>query len=74
MTKKDYELIANTLLTCRDNAQGINTVTYQKICESFSYRLRDENPKFDRTKFLTACGIQEAGPEFTRHEPAQRFL
>ena len=58
MTKKDYELIASSLKTTLENAQGIEDITYREIVNGLSYALGTENPLFDRTKFLEACGIE----------------
>lgn len=66
MTKKDYELIANSIKRShkdsqdfgysRDQLNSINE-TYQHICENLASVLEHDNPLFSRTKFLQACGI-----------------
>ena len=58
MTKKDYVLIAAALKSARDaeyliQSQGVDTAA-RHICSV----LADENPKFDRARFLAACGVQ----------------
>lgn len=66
MTKKDYELIAlglslsqPTVKMATDNKsewqchryQWQNTVSY------LADKLEDTNPRFDRSRFLNACGL-----------------
>ena len=60
MTKKDYELIAKEI-----KAQ-IN-LTYQEeetqilvdLANSLAIRFIEENPRFNRDKFIEVCGIKE---------------
>ena len=59
MTKKDYILIAEVLrdgvkaraVSDAETAQAIFTA--HLMCA----RLQSENPRFDRAKFLDACGL-----------------
>lgn len=65
MTRKDFELIAEVL---KDNLQhAINggnvkyeaytrTVT-EDVANLFAIRLREQNPRFKKERFLRACGI-----------------
>lgn len=57
MTKKDYELIANVIYSLY---LGHNSWTRnaEQVTSRFADRLAEHNPKFDRTKFLKACGIE----------------
>lgn len=55
MTKKDYVLIAKTL----KRSQFPNNTYYISIVDDFATALKVENPRFDRNKFLTACGIED---------------
>jgi hypothetical protein len=48
MTKKDYERIA---LAIKENTEPVALVYH--LMEIFEA----DNPRFDRTKFLTACGL-----------------
>lgn len=64
MTKKDYELIAGTLkpmqFTILDgNRWDGEPSDYENVCNDFANALQKHNPKFDRKKFLTACGITD---------------
>lgn len=53
MTKKDYELIADTLSRSdRTNWRG-----YIDLCEDFAIALSATNPLFDKQRFLKACGV-----------------
>lgn len=63
MTKKDYELIAkrfNTALSYYRKPENSNI--RGEAIELFAYQLSDDlmytNPRFDRNKFLQACGIE----------------
>lgn len=59
MTKKDYVLIAAALeravLACGKNADEITGVQRAAIC--LGNDLAQENPRFDRARFLKACGV-----------------
>lgn len=57
MTKKDYELIAGTIndYIFVNEADRSNALA---IAEMLADSLYSDNPKFDRQRFLTACGIQ----------------
>ncbi len=64
MTKKDYVLIArifNKNITSkgeRENAPIWKTTTVNEaVAKQFAEVLGNENPKFDHSKFLSACGI-----------------
>jgi len=60
MTKKDYELIARGIkgvyMDCEDE---IEQYAVSEVARSLSIDLQDDNPRFDRNKFLTACGIED---------------
>ena len=54
MTKKDYELIAGVV-------HRLNTgIIYgvERWTEELAHDLQVENPRFDREKFLRACGVK----------------
>ena len=65
MTRKDYELIAEAISGCATvtNKSGrlgtIETVLISKahLVSMLSTALEIENPAFDRSRFLTACGV-----------------
>jgi hypothetical protein len=62
MTKKDYILIAKTIRewaefhVVKNNA---NEAAYRDLKIGFAYALRETNPNYDETRFLTACEIIE---------------
>jgi hypothetical protein len=52
MTKKDFQLIADVL------REAEHTAAFDKmdaVREGFCRRLREDNPRFDRERFLRAC-------------------
>ena len=72
MTRKDYEMIASVLSKHIDyyesEAASANTAGHGLSCASsanalkdlattFSYELQKTNPRFDKERFLSACGI-----------------
>lgn len=52
MTKKDYELIASAVVKLD---KGIRLY----VGDMLAHELMKENARFDRDKFLQACGIHE---------------
>ena len=71
MTRKDYELIAEIMRAAKpivhplisenystywQEVGGLREWNYQ--CEKFADRFAQQNPKFNREKFLRACGIE----------------
>lgn len=67
MTHKDYELIVKALKTAADRIRICEPEDAQKdLLDGIGYAadylvdsLASDNPRFDRTKFLKACGIAE---------------
>lgn len=52
MTKKDYELIAGVFArTAWDDIA-------KSMAVNLAIELEKDNPRFDRAKFLTACGVK----------------
>lgn len=63
MTKKDYELIATALVMTHSSAFTSETTFpgvdgYTLTCQYMADELERANPKFDRTRFLKACGVE----------------
>lgn len=54
MTRKDYNLVAETL---RGNEVNMEPYAFEWLCRSFATRLANDNPRFDIDKFLLACGV-----------------
>lgn len=62
MTRKDYVLIAAALHQARarqfqaDRAQGFEAIGH--AADILADVLAKDNPRFDRSRFLAACGVQ----------------
>lgn len=63
MTKKDYELIAGVIRSHNYGGVWEYIRDIDIVAESFATTLALHNPKFDRNKFLQACGIETRSPE-----------
>jgi hypothetical protein len=48
MTRKDYVLIADTLAN----------LTLSLVAEELATALETDNPRFNRARFLDACGVK----------------
>lgn len=61
MTKKDYELIAQTLVDAftllEQKEDGISENQRKTICLEFAKNLKNDNPRFSASKFGDACGF-----------------
>lgn len=77
MTRKDYQLIANTIAQFnRDLAKDANgaltdtaraiisgeRIASQTIAHRLSYEMRLDNPNFDRKRFIEACHLDGKFP------------
>lgn len=62
MTRKDYQLIAEVLSNLNDdfNNGGSDEVSLALVAGNIANALQLENPRFDRNRFLVACGVVEA--------------
>ena len=60
MTRKDYIMIAEILrFNRRDFTQGDDGLMLLDIlANQFANELQADNPRFDRAKFLDACGVK----------------
>ena len=59
MTRKDYVLIAETFAKfqkIQDLDQSINW-TGADLARNLADTLQGDNPRFDRARFLVACGV-----------------
>ena len=59
MTKKDYVLIANVFNKFCDPQKKERFIIACDIAYIMSDTLQSENPRFDREKFLRACGVEQ---------------
>lgn len=54
MTRKDYELIANTV----GGMTYLSETDRATIAHDFADELAKTNPRFNRATFLRACGVE----------------
>ena len=61
MTRKDYERIASVIANVRREFRGVEDGmnASRDIAVFLAGRLANDNPRFDRGRFLQACGIAE---------------
>ena len=59
MTRKDYVLIAQTIadLMSDFNNGGDDSCSLSIVAEELADTLEKDNPRFDRARFLDACGV-----------------
>jgi hypothetical protein len=59
MTRKDYELIAEVIKTARKVETGEAVlVSVEHLTNTLATELEIENPRFNRARFLSACGVK----------------
>jgi len=57
MTRKDYKVIAQTI--AKLNTQyGCNPISIELLARELSKELPQTNPRFNSSRFLTACGVK----------------
>jgi len=56
MTRKDYRLIAEILKDSLDNI--VDDMAHEALSDVFAEELASTNPRFNREKFLRACGVE----------------
>jgi hypothetical protein len=61
MTRKDYVLIAQVIKAQIDMSdkfqEELSKVGAQNIAYDLAWKLSEDNPRFDRGRFLQACGV-----------------
>jgi hypothetical protein len=65
MTKKHFNAIADAMRYMRKieiddiegSATGVRVVKFSSVVDALAGIMADSNPKFDRNRFLAACGI-----------------
>jgi hypothetical protein len=61
MTRKDYVLIAQVIKAQIDMSnkfqEELSKVGAQNIAYDLAWKLSEDNPRFDRSRFLEACGV-----------------
>lgn len=60
MSKKDFELIARSLKACVELYDEGENITPAFVARDLAHRLAATNPRFDRARFLRACGVAES--------------
>lgn len=58
MTKKDFEAIADVLDDTRPAFKGNDMDRWEHMALVFASMLASTNPRFDRARFLKACGLE----------------
>ena len=62
MTRKDYELIAKAIADLRNATGAVMGEEFQhgakQAAQYIASALASDNPRFDRERFLKACGVQ----------------
>ena len=58
MTKKDYIAIADCILSARNECCKTAPLALNMVVSYLVDKLAADNPRFDRARFLTACGVQ----------------
>jgi len=62
MTRKDYVLIAQAIKTQIELSdkfeEGESRAGAQNIAYDLAWKLYEDNPRFDRARFLEACGVK----------------
>lgn len=61
MQRRHFELIAETLKEYGDafDGQPIRDAARQGMARMFADKLAATNPQFNRSRFLTACGVED---------------
>jgi hypothetical protein len=58
MTRKDYILIAEVIRASKLSWAGNNNYLVDDISRALADTLEQDNPRFNRARFLTACGVK----------------
>lgn len=64
MTSKDYNALADVICVAHDASEDLERLGERGLtrqCEQIAQRIADvcaaDNPRFDRDRFLIACGV-----------------
>lgn len=61
MTKKDYIKLADVMRVNKPNPvngyQGL--ITWDRILSDLMVTLKSDNPRFNKDRFMTACGVEK---------------
>lgn len=66
MQKRHFEMIARTIKARMDQGNSAPAMAWRKaaleeIARDFADELEQQNDRFDRDRFLTACGVEDYG-------------
>lgn len=56
MSKKDYTLIAKAIASTESEGTAREAAT-KRVASKIADALEADNPRFDRTRFMTACEV-----------------
>ena len=57
MTRKDYVMIAEVINRNATSSTESAFIDFARMAEDLATELQNDNPRFDRARFLTACGV-----------------
>lgn len=57
MTRKDYVMIAEVINRNTVLLSESAFIDFARMAEDLATELQNDNPRFDRARFLTACGV-----------------
>lgn len=55
MTRKDYVIIADVI---KNLDECIDSYALEALADNMADALQGDNPRFDRARFLSACGVK----------------
>lgn len=58
MTRKDYVMIAEVINRNTVSLTESALIDFARMAEDLATELQNDNPRFDRDRFLTACGVK----------------
>jgi hypothetical protein len=79
MQKRHFEMIARVLrerrakVTAQEAGETAATIALDVVAHDFADILADQNPGFDRARFLKACGCDAPRPMARDGRPASCF-
>jgi hypothetical protein len=58
MTRKDYVMIAEVINRSATASTESSFIDFARMAEDLATELQADNSRFDRDRFLTACGVK----------------
>lgn len=59
MTRQNYIKLAAALKSAKPDGDSVAAAhTWEKTVEAIAYVLKQDNPRFDYTRFFNACGYE----------------